>query len=347
MSKDPFVRIVITTLAVLAAYRVGNFIPLAGLDLDVLSGQGGGSVERFSVNALGMVPWLSALTLIELAAIVSPERISVGFTRNGHARPFSPEVIVLALLLASIQGLGISRALMHVPRVIIEPETWSTATTAVMLATGTVLVIAFARLIERHGIGYGFWIMLAAWSIVSIAPHARQLFAMLAQGAVSTQLGIAALAGDVAIIMAVVALLQARRAAGFTKAEPVVWPLVFAPLVAGWFVGLVTFFGSQDVARGFLHWMIPNNLVGFLLHALIVGWFVIRYAGRDGSRAFIAPTIASAIGATLISQITWTMLGIQPLLGGASAVIVASVLYAVIQRSASLGYSFGFANDNV
>ena len=40
---------------------------------------------------------------------------------------------------------------------------------------------------------------------------------------------------------------------------------------------------------------------------------------REGSRAFIAPTIAMTIGATLVSQITWTMFGIQPLLGGASA----------------------------
>jgi preprotein translocase subunit SecY len=221
MIKDPFVRAVVTTIALLATYRIGNFIPITGLDLDVLSGQGGGSLERFSVNALGMVPWLSALTLIELAAIVAPERFSARFTRNGHARPFSLEVIVLALVLASIQGIGISQALLHVPRLVIEHGHWFALTTTVTLATGTVLAIAVARLIERHGIGYGFWIMLAGWSVVVIAPHARQLYVMLAQGAVSLPLGLAALASDVAIIMAVVVLLQARRAAGFNNAEPV------------------------------------------------------------------------------------------------------------------------------
>lgn len=56
MIKDPFIRAVVTTFALLAAYRVGNFIPLAGLNLDVLIGQGDSRVERLSVNALGVVP---------------------------------------------------------------------------------------------------------------------------------------------------------------------------------------------------------------------------------------------------------------------------------------------------
>jgi SecY len=347
MMRDPFARIVVTTLALLAAYRVGNFIPLTGIDLQVLSGQGGGSAERFSVNALGIVPWLSALTLIELAALVLPERVSARFTRHGHARPFSLEVIVLALVLATIQGIGVSHAFMQVPRLVIDPGHWFTLTTSVTLATGTVLTIAVARLVERHGIGYGFWIMLAAWSISVIAPHARQLYAMLSQGAASLPLGLAALASDVAIIMAVIGLLQARRAAGFTKAEPVLWPLALAPLVSGWLVGLAAFIAQPNVARGVLHWMIPNNPMGFMVHAAIVSIFVIRYAGREGSRAFVAPAIAMMIGATLVSQITWTMFGIQPLLGGASAVIVATVLYAVIQRAAPLVHAFGPDNENV
>jgi hypothetical protein len=346
MIRDPFVRMVGLTLALLALYRVGNFIPLAGIDLSVLVGQGSGSVERFSINALGMVPWLSALTLIEFAALVSPDRLSVKFTGNGHARPFSLEVIVLALLLATVQGIGVSQAFMHVPKLVIEPGYWFTVTTTVTLATGTVLAIAVARLIERHGIGFGFWIVLAGWTTSAIAPHARQLYAMLAQGAISLPLGLATLAGDVVIIMAVAAFLSARRAAGFTKAEPVLWPLVLAPLVSGWLVGLAVVVGSEDLARHVLQWMIPNNPMGFVVHAIVVSIFIIRYAGCEGSRAFVAPLIALTIGATLVSQITWTMLGVQPLLGGANAVVVASVLYAVIQRAATLGFSFGPVVEN-
>jgi hypothetical protein len=346
MIRDPIVRLAVTTLALLLAYRLGNFIPVSGLELSALNLQGLGSFERFSINALGMVPWLSAVTLVEFVAILSPEQLSSKFTRNGHARPFSSEVIILALLFATLQGVGISTALMHVPGLVIEPGHGFTLTTAATLATGTVVTIALARLIERHGVGYGFWIMLAAWSIGSIAPHVTQLIAMLSQGATSLPIGIAAVASDVAIIAAVVALQQARCTAGFTRAEPVVWPLAFAPLIAGWLAGFVAFINSQDVAPSALQWLVPNTPVGLMIHALIVGLFVIRYASREGSRAFITPTLALMVGATLVSQITWTHFGIQPLLGGASAVIVAAVLYAVIRRAASHGLSFGAANEN-
>jgi hypothetical protein len=225
---------------------------------------------------------------------------------------------------------------MHVPRLVIEPGTTFTVSTIVTLVTGTLVVIAFARFIERQGIGYGFWIMFAAWSIGPLASNAARLFVMLGQGAVYPSAGIVALAGDVAIFAGVVALLLARRRAGFNSAEPVVWPLVLAPLLMGWLVGLDLFIGSQTDARSVLSLAVPNNPIGFLLHALIVSWCVVRYAIREGSRAFILPTVVLAMGATLVSQFTWTRLGIQPLLGGASAVIVAAVLYVVVQRALDL-----------
>jgi SecY len=325
----------------LAAYRIGCFIPLAGFDLDALRGQGASSGERFSVNALGIMPWLSALTLIEFAAILAPERLTAKFTRNGHARPFSLEVIILAVCISALQGIGMAQARLRVPRLVNDPGHWFTLTTTVTMVAGTALAIAVGRLIERHGIGYGFWVMLTSWWIASIAPHARQLYVMLEQGSISLPFGVAALASDIVIIMAVVALLQARRTAGFTNAEPVLWPLVFAPLVAGWVVKLLMLVGSRDLIDGMHQWMIPNNPIGFTLHALIVGLIVVRYAGREGSRTFVAPTIAIAIGAELISQLAWTILGIPPLLGGARTVIVASVLFAVIQLSATFAQGNG------
>lgn len=343
MIKGSFFRAAVITLGLLAVYRIGNFIPIPGLELGVLNGQGSG--RNISINGLGITPWLSALTLVELAAILLPQRFSASFTRNGHARPFSLEVTLLALLFTAVQAGGISQALLAFQGLVIDPGAGFTQKTTAALVVGTALVIALARLIEQYGVGHGFWIMLAVGSIDAMVPNVQNFFLLLNQGALSWPQMLAVLAGDVAIVVAVVALLTARRTAGFTGAGVLLWPLLLAPLVSGWLVVLPAVAGLQ-----IFHWLAPGNPIGFALIAFILNipiiiGFTFRYAAREGSRALFIPTVAVALGATLLSQPGWISLTMEPLLGYVNAVIVASVLYAVIQTAMS-GFTPGLAHAN-
>jgi SecY len=331
------VRLGATTLAALLAYRIGSFIPLPGLNLSGTVADLGGNSERFSINALGVVPWFLALTLVELAALLLPKTLSATFARAGHARPFSAPVVCLALALALMQSIGISKALTQVPRLVTEPSDFFILTTVITLTIGTAVVMALAQLIERHGVGYGFWIMLATWSISSIAPAVAQLYEMHSQGVVSLPIVGFAIAGDVVIIGAVVVLLHARRSAGLSSGEPLIWPIVLAPLIASWSIGFAAFAGSDVFEQAAHHWIVPNNPIGVALHAVITSLVVVRYAFLEGSRVFILPSVALAVAGTIVSQIIVMKFGVQPLLGGVSAIIVTTVAFAVLDRFERLG----------
>jgi hypothetical protein len=326
----------LTTIALLVVFRFAGYIPIPGLDLAGAGNFTGSNFQRFSIVALGMVPWLSALTLVEFAVLVLPVSLGERFARNGHAKPFSAEVILIALLIAALQGYGVTTALMHVPNLVDDPDTWFQASAILTLVAGTVLTVAIAHLIERHGIGYGFWVMLATWSLGAFETNLIQFFRILAIGQVGPLTGLLVLVGDIIIVVAVVALLKARAGAGLPNAEPIIWPPVLAPLITGWIIGLMAFISPAAMEHGVYKWLLPNTPFGLVLHAVIVSMVVVRYANRGQSRAFMLPTAALAIGATLISQFTWTVLKFQPLLGGANTIIVASVLFVIVHRHAGI-----------
>ena len=332
----PNLKPILVTLAAFAAFRLGNHVPLPGVDMAQF-GQSLGrnfDMSRVSLLALGLMPWLSALTMIELAAISLPSAVSTRLGFGGRNTPFSMPVIVLALLLAALQGYGIAVALTHVPKLVTQADAWFVATTAISLAAGTALIIALGRTIEKHGIGHGFWVMLAGSMVAGVPGSAAQLYAMVAQGVASPSAAAAALAADVAIMAAVVALLDARRRSGFDNAEPVVWPVILAPLLASWIIALAVLLlpGGASTQHGAINFFLISHPIGLATQAAIACALVARYALRENNLGFLLPTAALAVGVILLGKFMLSGMQILPLIGGPSAVVVAAVCYVVAMR---------------
>jgi SecY len=327
MNQPPIIRLVLVTLAAFAAYRLGSKIPLPGVDVTQFVLHGVGALDRVSLFALGLWPWLSALTVIELAVLLLPATVIARLGLTGSNTPFSGLVIALALLFAAMQGYGIAVALTHVSKLVSNPSTTFLIGTTASLCAGTALVMTLARIIERQGVGDGFWVMLAGSMLASVPGQALQLFATVAQGAASLSAVAATLAFDVAIIAAVVALVLARRQAGLNNAEPVIWPVILAPLAASWLVTLLVVLwpGNEATQPAAIDFFLINSSVGLILHAVIVCALVACYAFREGQLGFALPTAALAIGVALISKFALTGLQLMPLLIGPSAVVVAAV----------------------
>lgn len=294
-------RRVLITLVALALWRLGLAVPIPGIDLFTYPDAGGASLSRFSILALGIVPWLSAVTLSELAVLLLPAHITARIASGGHANPFAKPIVVLALGFAVFQGYGIAVALEAIRNLVSEPGLGFRLSTSFTFAAGAAVTIALARVIQGEGIGWGFWVLLAAQSVRDVAQGAVQMLWSIQQGVAGPLAALAVAAASAAAIAAVVLLLETRRKAGLGAAEPIVWPLQLYGLVIPWVaVGLQIAAGTLADAGPVHTVLLPDRPLGALTMAALVTAFVMAYARREGGRALACVTAAVLIAIACI-----------------------------------------------
>jgi preprotein translocase subunit SecY len=332
-------RPIAVTLAALLAYRLASHVPLPGLDLAYISQLGTDDRIRprvdalMSILALGLLPWFSALTFVELLTVVLPSSWTARFTSSGHAPPFSRVVIGLALTIAALQGLGVAEAMIAQSKMVVEPGSAFLLSAVVTLAGGTAFLIALGLLIERQGLGHGFWIMLAASVVSQMPSHIGVMLMMLTEGMASPAATIIPVASVAVIATLVVAIIEARRRAKLTSLSILIWPLVLASLASGIIVDIAVLFlpvGADDKMES-LAKMLTNEPAGFVIGGIIASAFAAMYARRENDWRFFWPAVALIIAVQLQSIIA-EALTVQPPLAGASLVIVTAVGYVVLMR---------------
>ena len=184
-------RRILFTLFFLAVYRIGVFVPTPGINAGALASlfqqaQGtllgfinmfsGGALKRFSVFALGIMPYISAAIILDLLKVVIPhiEKLSkegevgrrkiVQYTRYG------------TVLLSAIQGLGISIGLENMrgpggEMIVINPGWSFRVMTMITLTSGTAFLMWLGEQITERGIGNGISLIIFA-GIVARMPSA-------------------------------------------------------------------------------------------------------------------------------------------------------------------------------
>ncbi|TAL76097.1 MAG: preprotein translocase subunit SecY [Burkholderiaceae bacterium] len=178
-------RVVFLVLA-LVVYRLGTHIPVPGINPDALAemfqeNQGGilglfnmfsgGALERFSVFALGIMPYISAAIIMQLMAVVVPTLEAIKKEGESGRRKITQYTRYGTVFLALIQAVGISVALESQPGLVIDPGMLFRFTTVVTLLTGTMYVMWLGEQITERGIGNGISILIFA-GIVAGLPSA-------------------------------------------------------------------------------------------------------------------------------------------------------------------------------
>jgi SecY len=286
-----------------------------------------------SILALGVVPWFFALTFVELLTVVLPSSWTERFASSGHAQPFSRLVIGLALTIAALQGLGVAEAMTAQLKMVVEPGSAFLVSTVVTLVGGTAFLIALGLLIERHGVGHGFWIMLAASMVAQLQSHIGVMLLVLREGIASPAATLIAVTSIAVIVVLVVAILEARRRADVTEMSILIWPLVLASLTYAFIVDvavLILPIGSDDKLDA-LAKMLTNESAGFVIGGVIACLFATRYASREKDWQFFLPVVA-VIAVVQLQSIIAEALTVQPPLAGASLIIVTVVAYVVLMR---------------
>jgi preprotein translocase subunit SecY len=178
-------RLVFLVLALLV-FRLGAHIPVPGIDPDQLAqlfaGQkdgilgmfnlfSGGALSRFTVFALGIMPYISASIIMQLMTIVVPALESLKKEGQAGQRKITQYTRYGTVFLATFQALGISVALQAQPGLVINPGLIFELNTVVTLVTGTMFLMWLGEQITERGLGNGISIIIFG-GIVSGLPNA-------------------------------------------------------------------------------------------------------------------------------------------------------------------------------
>ena len=172
-------------IGALIVYRIGTFVPVPGIDPEALaqlfeqqSGTilsmfnmfSGGALERLSIFALGVMPYISASIIIQMATVVLPSLSALKKEGESGRRKIMQYTRYFTVGLATFQSIGAAVALQN-QGVVISPGPHFVFTAAVTLVTGTMFLMWLGDQITERGIGNGISMIILA-SIVSGLPAA-------------------------------------------------------------------------------------------------------------------------------------------------------------------------------
>src|SRR5438105_11468989 len=164
-------------LGALVVFRVGAHIPVPGIDPDVLAGffqnnQGGmlgmfnmfsgGALRRFTIFALGIMPYISASIIMQLMTAVSPQLDALRKEGESGRRKITQYTRYGTVFLALFQATGISIMLESQPNLVLEPGLMFRITCVTTLVTGTMFLMWLGEQITERGIGNGISIIIFA-----------------------------------------------------------------------------------------------------------------------------------------------------------------------------------------
>jgi preprotein translocase subunit SecY len=174
-------------LGALIVYRLGTFIPVPGVDpaamtrfmdqqagtiVDLFNMFSGGALERFSLFALNVMPYITASIIIQLAAQVFPTLQALRKEGESGRRKITQYTRYGTVLLAAFQGAGVAIALQGSGAGVVYTPGWQFVVTAVIsLTSGTMFLMWLGEQITERGVGNGISLIIFA-GIVAGLPSA-------------------------------------------------------------------------------------------------------------------------------------------------------------------------------
>jgi len=173
-------------VAALIIYRIGTFIPVPGVNPQALlqfmnSQQGtivdvfnlftGGALERFSLFALGVMPYISASIIMQLMSSAIPQLAQLKKEGSSGRQKITQYTRNFTVILAAVQAGGVAFALQGQTSVVLQPGFGFLFTAVVTLTAGTVFLMWLGEQITERGVGNGISLIIFA-GIVAGLPRA-------------------------------------------------------------------------------------------------------------------------------------------------------------------------------
>lgn len=209
-------------LGALIVYRLGTFIPIPGIDpeiwkeifdqkgngiIDMFNVFSGGALERMTIFALNIMPYISASIIMQLAAAMVPSLEKMKKEGESGRVKINQYTRYLTVLLATVQAYGLAVGLESMQgssgTAVIDPGMFFRVSTVITIVGGTIFLMWLGEQITQRGIGNGISLIIFA-GIVAGLPSA--LAFVLEQGRTG-HFSIALLLGLAIVVVAVIAFI--------------------------------------------------------------------------------------------------------------------------------------------
>ncbi len=204
---------IIFTLITMAVYRIGVHIPTPGVDGAALQAafanmQGtifgwfnlfsGGALERFSIFALGIMPYISSSIIFQLLTVMVPYLSELQKEGDQGRKKITQYTRYGTVLLCFVQGFGIATTLQAYsnPAVVLEPGFAFKLMTTITLTGGTMFLVWLGEQISERGIGNGTSLIIFAGIAARIPQGISSGISLLRSGELSI--------GKIAIVLALI-----------------------------------------------------------------------------------------------------------------------------------------------
>lgn len=213
-------------LGALVVYRIGAHIPVPGIDPTVLADLfksqkngilgmfnmfSGGALSRFTIFALGIMPYISASIIMQLASIAIPHLEQLKKDGDAGRRKITQYTRYGTLVLALFQAFGISVALQSQSGLVPNPGALFQLTTVITLVTGTMFLMWLGEQITERGLGNGISLIIFAGIAAGLPSAIGNTLEMARTGAFSIPLVLLLLIGSFAITALVVFVERGQR----------------------------------------------------------------------------------------------------------------------------------------
>ena len=191
---------ILFTIMMLCVYRLGTYIPLPGIDaqslqtlmqskqsgiLGMLNIFSGGAIKRMAIFALGIMPYISSSIIIQLLTGVSEYFKNLKSQGEIGRKKITQYTRYGTVLLATVQGYGISVGLESSSNVVIDPGLFFRLTTVITLVAGTIFLMWLGEQITQRGIGNGISLIIFSGIVAEIPRALAATFELGRTGALS------------------------------------------------------------------------------------------------------------------------------------------------------------------
>ena len=221
---------ILFTLGALVIYRIGTYIPIPGVDpsamqdffnatagglVGTINLFSGGALERMSIFALNIMPYISASIIMQLMTAVSPTLDALKKEGESGRKKINQYTRYGTVLLATVQAyalaVGLEGMATGAGNVVLDPGAVFRASTVITIVGGTVFLMWLGEQITSRGVGNGISLIIFAGIVAELPSSLAQMLDLGATGEISGFIVFGLLIMSILVITFIVFMERAQR----------------------------------------------------------------------------------------------------------------------------------------
>lgn len=298
---------ILFTLGMFLIFRIGAHIPVPGINaaalkdllsqnifgfIDVVSG---GAFKKFTVFAMGIMPYINASIIMQLLTVVIPHFEQLAKEGDEGRKKIVQYTRYGTVILGFIQALGMS---FYLKGALINPNAISYAVIAITLTAGTAFLMWLGELITEKGIGNGISLIIFAGIVSTLPAGISTIIQYLSTGETNIFAVLAFLVIAIVIIAGVVAMQEGQRKIPVQYAKRVVGrkvyggqsthiplkvnqagviPVIFAMSILMFPTTIASWFPTNVVAIWVMKALDPRSIIYMIIYSTLIIFFTYFY----------------------------------------------------------------------